>query len=217
MVAFTVEPRKTAVIAIDLQNCFVENSPFAAPSALKVVADLNALAVRYRAAGSTIIWTRHVVRPDHSDVGVLAQTMPPVAEGVIDDGTASAALHFSVAVEASDIVLAKPQFGAFHSTELETILRARGIDSVVIGGIATNFCCETTAREAHARGFKVLFLKDGTGTFDLPDTAGGVIPVEEVQRVTLATIAFGFAEVLTIAEACMKLSQSNAPSINICH
>jgi ureidoacrylate peracid hydrolase len=89
--------------------------------------------------------------------------MPPVAKGVIDDGTTSAALHSRVAVEAGDIVLAKPQFGAFHSTELETILRARGIDTVVIGGIATNFCCETTAREAHAREFKVLFLKDGTG------------------------------------------------------
>jgi ureidoacrylate peracid hydrolase len=139
MVAFTIEPKKTAVIAIDLQNCFVENSPFAAPSALRVVAKLNALTARYRAAGSTIIWTRHVVRPDHSDVGLLGQTMPPVAQGVIVEGTKSAALHSSVAVQATDIVLAKPQFGAFHATELETILRARGIDTVVIGGIATNF------------------------------------------------------------------------------
>jgi ureidoacrylate peracid hydrolase len=191
MIAFTIEPKKTAVIAIDLQNCFVESSPFAAPSALQVVEKLNALTARYRAPGSMIVWTRHVVRPDHSNVGVLGRTMPPAAQGVIDDGTNSAALHSSVAVQANDIVLAKPQFGAFHSTELETILRVRGIDTVVIGGIATNFCCETTAREAHAREFRVLFLNDGTGTFDLADTAGGVILVEEVRRTTLATIAFG--------------------------
>jgi ureidoacrylate peracid hydrolase len=205
MVAFAIEQRKAAVIVVDLQNCFVENSPFAAPSALKVVAKLNVLTARYRAAGSTIIWTRHVVRPDHSDLGILGQTMPPVAQGVIDDGTTSAALHPSVAVQDGDIVLAKPHFGAFHATELETILRARGIDTVVIGGIATNFCCETTAREAHAREFKVLFLDDATATFDLLDTAGDLIPVEQVQRVTLATLAFGFAEVLSVAEACKKL------------
>ena len=113
-------------------------------------------------------------------------------------------------VEAGDIILSKPLFGSFQATELETILRARGIDTVLIGGIATNFCCETTAREAHAREFKVLFLTDGTGTFDLPDTAGGMIPADQVQRTTLATLAFGFAEVLSVAEACNKLPAERA-------
>ncbi|MBV8398080.1 MAG: hypothetical protein JOZ17_04995 [Acetobacteraceae bacterium] len=60
MVAFAIEPKKTAVIGVDLQNCFVENSPFAAPSALEVVAKLNVLTARYRAAGSTIIY---IIRP----------------------------------------------------------------------------------------------------------------------------------------------------------
>jgi ureidoacrylate peracid hydrolase len=212
MVAFAIEPRRTAVLVVDLQNCFIENSPITIPSALEVIAKLNKLTAHYRAAGSTIIWIRHVVRPDHSDVGVLGRTIPPVANGMIDDGTPSVALHPSVAVQAGDIFLAKPLFGAFQATELETILRARGIDTVVIGGIATNFCCETTAREAHAREFKVLFLSDGTGTFALPEFAGGVIPVEQMQRVTLAILAFGFAEVLSVAEACTKLSAAPGPS-----
>lgn len=131
--------------------------------------------------------------------------MPLVAQGVIDEGTTSAALHSRTTVRVGDIVLAKPHFGAFQATELETILRVRGIDTIVIGGIATNFCCETTAREAHAREFKVLFLSDGTGTFDLPDGFGGAIPAELVQRASLATLAFGFAEVLSVAHACAKL------------
>src|ERR1700747_3578636 len=66
MVTFAIDPRKSAVVAIDLQNCNVEKSPIAAPLGLQVVDKLNLLAARYRAAGSTIIWTRHVVRPDHS-------------------------------------------------------------------------------------------------------------------------------------------------------
>jgi ureidoacrylate peracid hydrolase len=205
MVTFEIEPRKTAVLVVDLQNCFIENSPITIPSGYEVIAKLNTLSARYRIAGSTIVWIRHVVRPDHSDVGILGQTIPPVTHGMIDEGTTSVALHSSVAVHPGDIVLAKPQFGAFQATALETILRARAIDTVVIGGLATNFCCETTAREAHAREFKVLFLSDGTGTFDLPDTAGGVMPVEQVQRATLATLAFGFAEVLSVADACAKL------------
>jgi ureidoacrylate peracid hydrolase len=90
------------VIAIDLQNCFVEKSPFAARSGLQVVQKLNALTARHRAAGSVIIRTRHVVRCPNS-----------------------VALHSSVAVQASDIVLAKPKCGAFHAMELETILRVR--------------------------------------------------------------------------------------------
>jgi hypothetical protein len=51
----------------------------------------------------------------------------------------------------------------------------------------------------------VLFLSDGTATIDLRDTAGGTIPADYVQRLTLATLAFAFAEVLSVAEACEKL------------
>ena len=200
MVTFAIDPRKSAVVAIDLQNCNVEKSPIAAPLGLQVVDKLNLLAAHYRAAGSTIIWTRHAVRPDHSDVGILGETVPPVAQGVIDDGAPSAALHPKVVVQAGDIILAKPHFGSFQAMELETILRARGIDTVLIGGM--------TAREAHAREFKVLFLSDGTATIDLRDTAGGTIPADQVQRLTLATLAFAFAEVLSVAEACEKLQST---------
>jgi nicotinamidase-related amidase len=138
--------------------------------------------------------------------------VPPVTEGVIDDGASSAALHPKVVVQAGDIILAKPHIGSFQATELETILRARGIDTILIGGIATNFCCDTTAREAHAREFKVLFLSDGTATIDLRDTAGGAVPANQVQRLTLATLAFGFAEVLSVAEACQKLPAARTRS-----
>jgi hypothetical protein len=89
MVTFAIDPRKSAVVAVDLQNCCVEKSPIAAPLGLQVVDKLNLLAAHYRAAGSTIIWTRHVVRPDHSDVGILGKTVPPVAQGAIDDGAPS--------------------------------------------------------------------------------------------------------------------------------
>jgi len=98
----------------------------------------------------------------------------------------------------------KPRFVAFHATDLDLILRSRGIDTV-IRGIATNFCAETTAREAMSHDYRVLFLSDGTRTFDLPDQGMGPVSAEDAQRATCAALAFGFAEVLTVDEAIRKV------------
>jgi len=208
MTTFPINPRSTAVLAVDLQNCFVENSPVAAPGGLRVLERINGVTRRFRGAGSLVIWSRHVVRPDHADVGILGITVPPVNAGIIDEDARSSMLHDGVDLERADITLKKPQFGCFHNTSLDSILRARGIDTVLIGGIATNFCCETTAREAHAREYKVLFLSDGTATFDLPNLTGGVIAAADVQRQTLATLAFAFAETLSCDDAIRRLSVS---------
>jgi len=124
MASFSITPASTAVLGVDLQCCFVENSPIAAPMGLDVVRNVNRVAADFRAAGSTIIWTRHVVRPDHSNVGVLGLTVPPVLHGVIDDNAPSAALHSRVDVQPGDIVIAKHRFGAFEGTDLTTILRS---------------------------------------------------------------------------------------------
>jgi len=148
-----------------------------------------------------IIGVPKEVKDHESRVGIV----PAGVKALVDAG-------HQVVVQAGDIVLAKPHIGCFQATELETILRARGIDTVLIGGIATNFCCDTTTREAHAREFKVLFLSDGTATIDLRDTAGGTISADQVQRLTLATLAFGFAEVLSVAEACEKLPAARTRS-----
>lgn len=205
MVTFAITPATTALVVVDLQRCFVADSPVAAPDGLAVVERLNRLARCCRAHGIRVIYTRHVVRPDHSNAGLLAEVVPAVASGVIDDGSPMAQLHPDVDVMPGDIVLDKPRFGAFHGTDLETILRAASIDKVIIGGIATNMCAETTAREAAAREFRVLFLRDGTATFTMPDAGMGPATAEEVQRVTCNTIAFGFGEVLDAQEAIERL------------
>jgi ureidoacrylate peracid hydrolase len=203
---FAIDPSKTALLVVDMQNCFVENSPFAAPKGPETLDRLNALSTACRAQGIQVIHTVHVVRPDHSNVGVLGEIMPPVAAGVIDDDSGSAELHPRLEVADEDIVLKKPRFGAFHGTDLEPILRSKGIETLIIGGIATNVCAETTAREANARDFRVLFLSDGTATFGLPDAAGlGASSAEEVQRVTCNIVGFAFGEVLTVADAMERL------------
>ena len=210
MVTFNIDPARTALLVVDLQRCFVDGSPVAAPDGPAVLRRLNQLAAYCRQRGIRVIHTRHVVRPDHSNAGLLAEVVPAVAQGVIDDGSVSAELHPELDVVPGDIIVAKPRFGAFHGTDLETILRAAGIGTLIIGGIATNMCVETTAREAAAREFRVLFLRDGTATFAMPDAGLGPASAEEIQRVTCNTIAFGFGEVLDVHDVIARI-ESAAP------
>ena len=205
IIRFQVDPKKTAVIVIDMQNCFVENSPFAAPGGREVLDRINKVVGHYRGKGSLIVFARHVLRSDHSNMRLLGDVLPPVRDGVIDEDRPSAALHNKLDIRKGDIILSKPRFGAFLSTDLESILRARAIDTVVVGGIATNVCCDTTAREASMRDFKVLFLRDGTATFDFPDVAGmGAVSAAEMQKAICTTLAFAFGEVLSCDEAIAK-------------
>jgi nicotinamidase-related amidase len=126
-----------------------------------------------------------------------------VRDGILDKGSASAALHTGLVIDPRDILLDKPRFGAFYGTDLELILRKRGIDTIIISGVATNVCCETTAREAAVRDFHVIFLSDGTATADM---AG--VSAAELQKATCATLGFLFAQVLTVDEVIRKIEGS---------
>lgn len=199
---FAVEPQRMALINVDMQNCFVHNSPIAAPDGLALLARINQLAAVCRAAGIPVIHTSHVLRPDGSNMGLLAE-IAPVKAGIINRGAPSAALHRDLVVDPRDILLEKPRFGAFYGTDLDMILRTRGIDTVIIAGIATNVCCETTAREAMVRDFRVFFLSDGTTTFGMGDATGA-----ELQKATLATLGLVFAHILTLDEMIEKLQRA---------
>jgi nicotinamidase-related amidase len=124
---------------------------------------------------------------------------------MIARGSFAATLHAKLQVDPRDILLEKPRFGEFHGTDLELILRARGIDSVIVTGVASNVCAGMTAREACVRDFRVFFLSDGTATSDM-----GGVPHGELQRATCAVLGFAFAHVLTVDEMIEKLKAASA-------
>jgi biuret amidohydrolase len=193
MVEFAVIPERMALLNIDIQNCFVDG----AHHGRKVVARINELARLCRSAGILVIHTRHVLRPDRSNIGLLGELVPRVRDGMLDATSQSAAFHAELRIEPIDVQLIKPRFGAFHGTDLEVLLRSRGIDSVIISGITTDVCCDTTAREANARDLKVFFLSDGT-------TTSAANP-DEVQRATLKLVDALFGQVLTTDEMAAKI------------
>lgn len=195
---FPVIPVRMALINVDMQNCFVDN-PKREGKGVPLLERINDFAAVCRTAGILVIHTRGIIRDDGANAGVFGEIYPPAKE-VFNKNAVSAALHPSLVVDERDIILDKPRYGAFHATDLELILRSHGIDTVIITGIATNVCCETTAREAMVRDFRVFFLSDGTLA-----TAPGGLTAEEAHRASLATLGALFAQVLPMDEMIEKI------------
>jgi nicotinamidase-related amidase len=98
-----------------------------------------------------------------------------------------------------DYLVEKNLPGSFTGTDLETWLRENNIDTVTISGYMTQMCCDTTARQAFHRGFKVEFLSDATGTLSVSNYTGKVSD-EELHRAVLVTQAMRFSNVLSTAD-----------------
>lgn len=193
---FPVIPTRMALINCTFQNMFVENPNH---NRVALLERINHLATICRAAGILVIHTRHVVRVDGSNTGVLGEIYPPMND-LLNCDAPGAALHPLLTVDARDIILDIPRYGAFYGTDLDLILRPRGIDSLIVTGIASNVGPETTVREAVVRDFRVFLLSDGT----LAAGMGGLTP-EEAQRASLATLGALFAQVLPMDEMIEKI------------
>lgn len=123
---------RTALVNVDVQNWFVDKTY----GGLALVQRINELAEACRRAGILVIHTRAALRADGSNMGIMGEILPVVKEEVITDRNETAALHPDLVVAPSDVVLQKPRFGAFHGTDLEVILRSRGIETVIISVIS---------------------------------------------------------------------------------
>jgi nicotinamidase-related amidase len=197
---FSVNPKTTALINVDMQNCFVQDSPVAAPKGPEIIPRVNKIADACRRSGAHVIHTVHVVRPDGSTTGVMGEFNAAIKAGLLFKGNPAAELHPDIVVDPNDTVMDKPRYGAFHGTDLDLILRNRGIDTVIVTGICTNVCCETTAREANMRDYQVFFISDATACFDLPE-----VTAEQIQTAVCATLQMAFAQIETTASMVSKL------------
>ncbi|MDQ0642688.1 cysteine hydrolase family protein [Microbacterium murale] len=187
-----------ALSVIDMQNAFLREEyslgiaetqePFAAalPGSVKLVEAA-------RAAGVPVIYTRYAYLPGNED------QLDPAgrAEGTalsprLVAGTVDIEIVDELAPIDGEIVLDKSRPSAFYGTRLEPYLTARGIRSVVICGVTTNICVETTARDASQRGYKTYVIEDAVGEAELSRhwhalytiefIFGTVATVEDVQR-----------------------------------
>ena len=154
-------------------------------------ANLAALLADWRARGAPVVLVRH----DSVDAGSpLHPSRPGNALQPWVEGP-------------HDLLVAKAVNSAFlGDVDLAAWLRGRGIAEVVVTGIQTNMCCETTARVGANLGFALSFVLDATHTFDLPAHGGGTIAADELARVTASNIDPEFGRVVTTAEAVASVS-----------
>jgi nicotinamidase-related amidase len=174
-------PDSAALLLIDVQRGF-DDPAWGTRNNPDCEANIARLLAHWQERGGPVVFVRH------NSVGrdsPLHPTQPGNAFQPIIKGD-------------PDVVVTKEVNSAFLGTPgLEPWLRDRGIKEIVVAGIQTNMCCETTARMGGNLGFDVAFVLDATYTFDLPDPVnGGRIDADTLARVTAANLQDEFAQVV---------------------
>lgn len=172
------DPARAALLVIDLQNYFKD-------VARPILDRVARLISHCRQAGVPVLYTQHGHRNPAQDRGMLAEWWGEL----IEYGSEAWAFIPEVRPGPGERVYEKTRYSAFHGTTLAADLARAGRTDLVLAGVLTNCCCETTAREAFVRDLRVFFLTDGTATVN-----------EELHLASLKNLAFGFAYLAATGE-----------------
>jgi nicotinamidase-related amidase len=163
----TLDPSRTALVAVHLQNDIVGADGSFAPFFRAEIDRVGTLTTAKRAldaaraAGVRVVYTRVAWRPDYSDLHANSPLLNIVVQqNCLVDGTPGAAVVDELNPHHSDRVVTHQRVGGFHDSELDQVLRGAGVDTVVFLGVATNASVEGTARAASDLGYRVVIVSD---------------------------------------------------------
>jgi len=177
---FTLNPTRCALLIIDMQRDFLEPGGFGdmlgndVSQLRRTIAPNRRLLASWRAAGLLTLHTREGHRPDLSDLPLAKKIRGRGATCIGDAGPMGRILvrgepgHDIIAElrpEPGEPVIDKPGKGAFYATDLHAILQHRGVEQLVVTGVTTEVCVNTTVREANDRGYECLVLEDCVGSY----------------------------------------------------
>jgi biuret amidohydrolase len=178
--AFDLQPRSCALVIIDMQRDFLEPGGFGemlgndVAMLRRAIEPTGRVLAAARAAGMLVIHTREGHRPDLADLPAAKWQRGRLDTRIGDRGPMGRILvrgepgHDIIpelAPAPGEPVVDKPGKGAFHATDLEAMLRNRGIGQLVVCGVTTEVCVNTTVREANDRGFDCLVLEDCVASY----------------------------------------------------
>ena len=205
----TIDSHRTAHVVVDLQNGFMAPGAVAEiATAREIVPNVNRISVALRAAGRLVVYIQntfdeaavttwrsyfdHFYTPERR-AGMIAAFTPGNTQHEVWPG---------LDVLPGDLKVCKRRFGAFvdGASDLHAILRARGIDTVIVTGTATNVCCESTARDAMMLDYKVFFVADANATH-----------TDAEHNATLTAMANIFADVRMTDEVVALIEAAGAP------
>jgi ureidoacrylate peracid hydrolase len=202
-----VQGPRAALVVIDMQNAFLlPGMPAEVAGATDIIPQINRLAEGFRRAGGTVVWIKMTIdRETESWSTWFDCFMKPDRRAAmlreLSPGGKGHELHADLAVRDQDVVLQKTRYSAFiqNSSDLDSVLHERGIDTVAIAGTLTNVCCEASARDAMMLNYRTFFLSDANATHS-----------DAEHNASLAAVMQYFGEVLSTSELLERLDGAQA-------
>ena len=182
-----LEIQKSALLILDMQDFFHNESSHAfVPSAKAIIKPIKSLANLFISNKLPVIITKHI------NTKANAKQMDAWWRDILKEESEFSQLITDFDIPQAELTI-KSQYDAFYNTNLNNILQKNNIIQVIVTGVMTHLCCETTARSAFARGYDVFFPIDGTATYN-----------EDFHNATLTNLAHGFANI-TLIENLIQL------------
>jgi nicotinamidase-related amidase len=201
---WSLDPAKCALLVVDMQNDFVlEGYPMEVPNARKAIPHIQRLIEASRKLNIPVIYTQHTLLEGAVNSPLEAAYNPKLFEAGMRPGTFGVQVIDDLKPEPQDTTIVKYRYNAFHNTLLEPTLQTiRGlnqIDTVIITGTLTEVCCDSTARGAYMRDYKVMFVDDATGGLS-----------EEAEQATFKAMSMFFGRVASTEATLAELDSATA-------
>ncbi len=198
-----IDPKKTALVTIDLQRAFMDpGAPSEVPQSRTIVPNVNRLASAMREAGGKVVWIRATF--DEAGWPIFFDNIvnPALSGRILDalqEGAEMHELYEGLDVRKGDLIVNKYRLSAFlpGTSNLPILLRTAGIDTVLIAGCMTNVCCDSSARDAAMTDFRTIMVEDANAT-----------RTDEAHLASLTTFLQAFGDVRRTDEILELLSAS---------
>jgi ureidoacrylate peracid hydrolase len=204
-----IDPPRTALLVVDMQNGFLMDGVAHSliPAAREIVPNINRLAAALRTSGGVVAWIKNTVSAEtmrgwssYERLATPARSRKRVES--MTEGAIGHELWAELDVQPADLIVKKTRFSAFiqGSSNLESELRQRGIDTVLVTGTATGVCCESTARDAMMRDFNTIMVSDANAAHS-----------DEEHSNALVAFYMTFGDVLTTDQVVESLMSRDRP------
>ena len=182
---YAFSPERSALMVIDMQRYFLDDDSHAyLPTGKAVMDNVGKIVASFRKLDRPVIFTRHALLDDE-DAGIMDRWW----NDTLRQNDPMSEIVPELKPMDEDDVLRKTRYSAFVGTDLDSRLRSAKVESVVITGVMTHLCCESTARDAFMRDYEVYVVVDGTASSE-----------DELHVSSLRTLTDGFAIPVTTEE-----------------
>jgi ureidoacrylate peracid hydrolase len=203
MSELTFKKEKSALLVIDMQNAFIHPEGSLSKMGLDTsrtsmaIGPIQNIIAAFRNQKRPVIYIQHTHQPDGSDGGMIAKVFPPImALGHCFEGSWDQQIIAELPPQEGDYILKKSRFSAFYNTTLDEMLRDMDVDQLVVTGIATNVCVESTVRDAFYRDYNVFVPVEATASY-----------TPEQEQGALGNFGFAFARIISLDDMLKELNK----------